>query len=79
MKNPLQYIVRAAASLFHRIKAIFVQHKTIEASAHPPEPPILTRAELKAIWRGTHGRPGDKINRLFAQKRATIRQITHAY
>ena len=84
MKNPLQYIARAAASLFHKIKAKITTNKVEVIMVSDPFTPSLdevapTRAELRARWRSSHGRPGDKLNRLFSQKRATIRNITHAY
>ena len=84
MKNPLQYIARAAASLFNKVKATFVHSKKAETEIirvdpFADKPPAPTRAEIRARWKTTHGKSGDKIARMATQKRITLRHITHAY
>ena len=76
MKNPLQYIARAAASLFHKVKSIFIQtnkNEIITVSDPFPKVPVPSRADRMRMWKKTHGKAGDKIARMAAAHRIGVR------
>ena len=77
MKNPLHYIARAAAFLGSwmkaKINAVFRPKIEIITVDPFPEKKGPTRADLRREWRRSHGQPGDKIARLAALHRITVR------